>query len=306
MDYRYLLYFEREARFDVLERLAAMAADSDPGPTTLVLPGRNVRLPFADWDHGGEELRWDAPDPWNFMAELCFPPDPPLEDYARRQRTGGPAGDTADLYDDRGRVGIGYVYLEVRDEPATGSGSEDLVRFCFGTPGSSMSVLFLESQSIRDTLCGLLEGCRGVYGLFDMEDYADLIWLRGARRDDRLPTAALALPEIEELVVPTSEEPAAPLPFSFAAEQVVAAAKHHRRAGRGTELCVNHWQVALYEGDEGPAAAHYRQALARGEPGRPLSEDQVRDHAARHAREQGRGLVGVADVRAVVRDRDLG
>lgn len=32
------------------------------------------------------------------------------------------------------------------------------------------------------------------------EDLADLIWLRGERRDDSLPTAALSLAEIEDIV----------------------------------------------------------------------------------------------------------
>ena len=299
MDYQYLLYFQRDARVEVLEHLAAMADDADPGPTTLVLPDRRIRLPFADWGQGGTELARDAPDPWSFMTVLRFPPDPPLEDYVRRLRTGD---QEADPYDDQGRLRIGFVYLGVRDEPGT-TGNEGLVRFSFGTPGSSMSVLFMESDSIRSAMQDLLEHCRGVYGILDMEDYADLIWLRGERRDDRLPTSEMSLAEIEAFLADGAEgaggpegagvATAAPLPFSFAAEQVIAAAKHLCRIGKGSDLCVNHWQVALRGGDD-------RQALAREGLGSPLAEDQVRDRATRHAREAARTLVSTADIAAVV------
>ena len=93
---------------------------------------------------------------------------------------------------------------------------------------------------------------------------------------------------------------AAPLPFSFAAEQVVAAAKHLCRVGKGIDLCVNHWQVALDEGDDSSAAVHHRQSLAYGDLGAPLAENDVRDRATRHARQSARALVSTEDIAAVV------
>jgi hypothetical protein len=299
MDYRYLLYFERDARFDVLEHLAAMASPTSEGPTTLVLPDRTVELPFGTWSMPQRRITWDDPDPsWDFMTVLSFPPDESIEDYLDRRRIS--------QYDDQGRAELGIVYLTVRNDlgaAASGTG-EDLVLFAFGGPGSSMSVLFMESESIRATMVQLLESCRGIYGVFDREDEADLFWLRGSPHDDTLPTADLSLGEIEALVSTTAcpevpATPAASLPFSFAAEQVVAAAKHLRRTGRGSDLGVHHWLLALHEDDDTPPAAS-EQSLARGDIGNPLSEAQVRERAVLLATQSGRTLVGTQDVATVV------
>lgn len=301
MDYRYLLYFERDARFDVLERLAGMARPTEDGPTTVVLPDRSIELPFGTWGKPQRRLAWDdTSEPWDFMTVLRFPPDEPLESYVKSGGT-GPDGSDSGRYDELGRLEIGYVYLRVRDE--TSATGENLVRFAFETPGSSMSVLFIESDSIRSSMVDLLESCRGVYGVFDMEDYADLIWLRGQRRDDRLPTANLSLAEIEALVS-SAEAPSAappePLPLSFDAEQVFVAARHVRRTARGSELGVHHWLLALHQHDGSRQAVSSQQALASGDIGPPLPEDQVRDSATRRARKEGRTLVSARDVAAVV------
>jgi hypothetical protein len=305
MDYRYLLYFEREARFDVLEHLAAMAARTSEGPTTLVLPDRAVELPFGTWSEPQRRLTWDDPAPtWDFMTVLCFEPDGPIEDYLVRLRS-GPGGQEVSPYDDRGRAELGIVYLTVKNDVDGGTG-EDLVLFDFSGPGSTMSVLFWESESIRRSMVNLLESCRGVCGYFDMEDGGELFWLRGERRDDRIPYSEMSLAEMESFVAAAEPEepepPPAPLPFSFAAEQVIAAAKHYRRTGQGHELGVNHWLVALHEDDDGPEAVDCRQALAHGGTGSPMSEEQVRERAISHARQAGRTLVAVDDVEAVVRE----
>lgn len=303
MDFRYLLYFERDARFDALERLARMAGPTDDGPTTIVLPERTIQLPFGTWGKPQQRLTWDdTGGSWNFTTVLLFPPDEALEDYLHH--LDGTATDSdARRHDDLGRLEIGYIDVSVHDE-ASGTG-EDLVRFAFGTTGSSMSILFMESESIRSALVDLLASCRGVYAVFDMEDYADLIWLRGERRDDRLPTADLTLADIEALVSPAPAAEAtvstvAPLPMSFAAEQVFAGARHVRRTVGGSELGVHHWLVALHEHDDDPRAVASQQALMSGDIGTPLGEDEVRDRATRRAREDARTLVSVQDVASAV------
>lgn len=135
MDYRYLLYFERDARFDVLE----------------------------------------------LMTVLCFAPDGPIEGYLLRQRMDPGEQDTSP-YDDQGRAAVGIIYVSVRNEGGrTGTSSASPS----GPPGSTMSVLFWQSYSIRSAMVQLLEDYHGVYGVFDIEDYADLIRLRGERLDDR-------------------------------------------------------------------------------------------------------------------------
>jgi hypothetical protein len=213
MDYRYLLFFEREARFDVLEHLAQMAADDPDGPTTLVLADRTLTLPFPGWLETGPRLMGDDPSPrWDFTTALCFEPDEEVEAWVDRFRSPSD-GDEDELHDAQGRAIVGVIYLTVHHDMSdwpSGTG-EDLVLFEFGTPGSSMSVLFWDSTSIRRAFVHLLESCRGVYGLLDLEDTgADLVWLRGEERDDRLPTAEMSLADVERFVAQSSapERPA--------------------------------------------------------------------------------------------------
>jgi hypothetical protein len=195
MDYRYLLFFERGARLDVLERLGEMAAADSGHQTILVLSDREVVLPFSGWLETGPRIAWDDPSPaWDFMTVLSFEPDEAIEHYLKRAGSGRP--------DDQGRARVGYIYLKAHNDMAgwpSGTG-EELVLFEFGTPGSSMSVLFTESESIRGSFAHLLESCRGVYGLLDMEDSAELFWWRGEETSETIPDASLPLAEIEGLL----------------------------------------------------------------------------------------------------------
>lgn len=208
MDYRYLLFFERAARLDVLEQLGTMAAVSDlEHQSLLVLPDRVVTLPFAGWMQTGARIPWDDPSPtWDFMTVLCFEPDDAIEGYLDRldHRFGSERLDGRDdrHHDEQGRAEIGYVYLRVHNDMSNwpSETGDDLVLFEFGTPGSSMSVLFTESDSIRRTFVRLLQTARGVYGVLDMEDPADLFWLRGEEVAERLPTAEMSLAEIERFI----------------------------------------------------------------------------------------------------------
>jgi hypothetical protein len=207
MDYRYLLFFEREACLDVLERLGEMAWAYPGHQTILALPDREVVLPFSGWQETGPRISWDDPGPtWDFMTTLSFEPDQAIDYYLGRLRRGpsgeGAGDDGGTRLDRQGRAGVGYIYLTVHNDMASwpsGTG-EDLVAFEFDTPGSSMSVLFTESESIRWAFTQLLETCRGVYGLLDLEDWAHLFWWRGHEMDEQIPDAGLPLAEIERLV----------------------------------------------------------------------------------------------------------
>lgn len=316
MDYSYQLFFPREVLVDVLEQLAAIAEPTGE-PTTLILPDRTLTLPYSTWSDTPSELRWDDPSPsWEFATSLCFEPDDPIRDYLEPRMAGDPPADSPLHYDDQGRAKIGYIYLTVQRDMAnlpSGTG-EDLMRFSFGTPGSTMSVLFLESDSIRRTFIGLLESCRGVYGVFDREDPAELFWLRGAERSEELPTAEMTLAEIEDLVGAVTQ----PV-LSFRADEVMATARHLRRTAGGADLGVHHWLLALLDYDtdldlsgrlghvdRSGAAAELRRRLQQGDAGEPLPEDEVRARATRLARAAGKDQVTLHDVVEVVVDAAAG
>lgn len=313
MDYEYQLFFERDALVDVLERLGTMA-DPTGAPTTLVLPDRTLTLPYSTWADTSSELRWDDPDPrWEFATSLWFEADGPIRDYLEPRTVGDPAADS--YYDDGGRARIGYVYLTVHRGPTDSSGGtgDDLVEFSFGTPGSSMSVLFSESESIRRTFAALLASSRGVYGVFDREDPATLFWWRGRELDEELPTAEMTLAQIEEYVGLTIES--LPLPLTFQSDEVFATVRHLRRSTGGTDLGTHHWLLALLDTDPGlgldlsavvgcadrsSASAELRRRLEHGDVGVSLAEDQVQAGAAGRARRRGADQVTFRDLAETV------
>lgn len=197
LDFRYLLFFERAAEMEVFRHLGAISAvrPADPAtvevPTSATFPYRTLTLPFRAWGGTPQHLWWDDPV-WDFAIVLAFEPDEAIEWYQRD----GPR------LDEQGRHEIGYIYLTVRRSMADwASGADgDVVLFDFGTTGSRMSVMFQESESVRRTMVGLLERCRGVCGIFDMEDTATLFWWRGRELEVELPTAELDLEEVERFV----------------------------------------------------------------------------------------------------------
>jgi hypothetical protein len=203
MDYSYLLFFKRENRFQVLERLADMADQNLEKQTLLIFPDRVIRLPFEAWLETGSRLAWDDPSPrWEFMTVLRFEADEEIRYYIQHGGRGGVREGELPL-DNLGRVGIGYIYLTIYNDMSEfieNPGDTNLVLFQFGTTGSSMSILFSESNSIRKAFIDLLEDCQGVYGIFDMEYEAEVIWWKGEEMAERIPHAYLSMAEIESIL----------------------------------------------------------------------------------------------------------
>ncbi|AQX14882.1 hypothetical protein BCR15_13545 [Tessaracoccus lapidicaptus] len=200
LDYRYLLFVERDAEMDALGRLAGISPGR-PGETSVEVPApgdipyRAEALPFRATAGTPSHLWWDDPTPeWNFAIVLAFEPDDAIRWYQR---------DDPRL-DAHGRHEIGYIYLTLHRHMGdwAAGGSDDLVLFEFGTTGSKMSAMFSESESVRRVMVGLLEGCRGVCGIFDWEDHATLFWWRGRELDVELPEADLDLAEVARFVPP--------------------------------------------------------------------------------------------------------
>ncbi len=200
LDFSYRLFFPSTRRFEVLERLAEMAEPDLEKGTWLVFPDRVLALPFEAWLDTSSRLNWDDPSSkWDFMTVLRFALDPEIIAYLERQRHPRLAEKLQAALDappgsDR-NVGIGYIYLSIDRQPEAGDG---LVLFQFDTPGTTMSILFVESQSIRQAFIQVLESCQGLYGILDMEDSAELIWWKGQEMSTRLPHAYLSFVEIEE------------------------------------------------------------------------------------------------------------
>lgn len=198
LDYRYLLFFDRDAEMEVFRHLAGISAGR-PDETSVEVPAsgdipyRTETLPFRTSAGTPSHLWWDDPDPqWNFATVLAFEPDDAIRWYQR---------DDPRL-DAQGRHEIGYIYLTVHRHMGdwASGGDDDVVLFEFGTTGSKMSAMFSDSESVRGSMVRLLGECRGVCGIFDWEDHATLFWWRGREVDTELPEAELDLAEVERLV----------------------------------------------------------------------------------------------------------
>jgi hypothetical protein len=204
LDYSYLLFFERRARFDVLDRLAEIAEPDLENQTTLILPDQVITLPFEGWLETGRRIEWDDPNPkWDFMTVLRFEVDEAIANYLDRREAGWrEVADDADVELPE-MAGLGYIYLTVYNDLRALSerlADPGLVLFEFDTPGTSMSILFTESTAIRQAFIHLLETCQGVYGVLDMENEAEVIWFKGEEVSVVIPHAYLSLPEIEAYV----------------------------------------------------------------------------------------------------------
>lgn len=189
LDYSYLLYFPRSRLWDVLDGLASFADAT--GECRIDLPGSIMQLPFEAWAGTPAHLRWDRLEPeLNFMTSLKFDPDALLEEYSACQGVDPPPG---------APIPVGYIYLTICSDLSgheSGETDPNLVRFQLMAATTRMSILMAESPSIRRTFSRLLAACKGVCGLIDREESAELIWWRGSERSVELPEADLTLAEI--------------------------------------------------------------------------------------------------------------
>lgn len=107
--------------------------------------------------------------------------------------------------DAQGRVAIGYIYLNIYQDLNIYSRKDydpNLVMLSFIAATTSMSRLFEDSTSIRDTFTRLLMLNHGTYGLLDRENDAVLIWWRGQVMSKAIGDSWLSQREIESIVDP--------------------------------------------------------------------------------------------------------
>jgi len=195
LDYSFVLYFKRQDPWCLLEGVARFADHDLKEQTAILYPGEIMRLPFEAW--AGTEKKLPIPhdddsDEWDFMTSLYFDLDEPLRDYADRHGMEDACKN--------GKIAIGYIYLTVYNDWQGYGESYDpsLIRLQFMSAGTTMSILFAESLSMRRAFIRYLRDYQGVYGLIDREMDAVLFWLRGEEMEAVIPDAWMGLKEIED------------------------------------------------------------------------------------------------------------
>lgn len=180
LNFNYLLYFEKDRIWDVLQALAEFSDLGGACETQINFPDHVLTLPFEGSYMSKSPVNYDDPE-FEFALSQIFDEDDAILDYMIAR--GDDLSDRSPPDGDIRQWGIGFIYLTVYadisshwafDEPA------DIVLFQFGTTGTKMSMLFYYSTSIREKFISLLENNGGLYGIFDQEvDYGELFWYKG-------------------------------------------------------------------------------------------------------------------------------
>ncbi len=216
LDYSYKLILKRQDIWKLLEGVARLSSPTSD-QTSVLFHDHTLKLPFEPFASTPGQLFFDdEPNQLDFMTCLDFTPDNALAEYAERY-----GNQPQQRSDGRLAVSIGYIYLTVATD-LIDIGAEpghNLIGLTFTAATSNMSILFCESDSIRNAMIGLLESYEGLCGILDREESAELIWWRGRPVSVELPHAYLDLAEIENLVPPgdgPEGEPTSPSHYCLA------------------------------------------------------------------------------------------
>jgi hypothetical protein len=200
LDFSYLLYFQRKDIWDVLQGIGEIADPYKP-PALIVFPDSLLPLPLKPFGTQQKYYNYDDRE-FQYAISLRFPVDEAIYGYVVRRDKNtdliDPAKTSALQY-----TYIGYIYLTVHNDLAAlhpENPKTDWVLFNFGTTGTSMSVLFMESISIRKIFLELLVKYRGVCGVFNREEAGDVFWSKGRELDEVIPDPWLLPDEIERKV----------------------------------------------------------------------------------------------------------
>src|SRR3990172_13233523 len=184
MDFSYILYFKQDQWLEVLQQVVNMA-EPLPSPTRLVFPDHELLIPMETWVHNNGVVYADKPE-LDFSTALYFEEDEAIQNY-RRYRMGKEEERCPPVVDKPQKVSIGYIYLTIHKDRSKAESTNELDHlswFNFGTPGTSMSLLFDDSPSIRNTFLELLERIPGICGVFNREENGVVFWWKGERLDD--------------------------------------------------------------------------------------------------------------------------
>ena len=203
LDYSYLLYFPQDKWFDVLQKVIRIAEPFDP-PTRLVFPDHEILVPMETWVHNNGVVHAEG-DELDFCTALYFEEDDAILDYRERHRYPDSEEERCPpVQETPARVSIGFIYLSIHKDLARLNSPNELDRYClfeFGTPGTTMSILFDYSPSIRQTFVELLKSVPGICGVFNREDTGVLFWWQGKLLDDiEIEDAFLPPAELEKII----------------------------------------------------------------------------------------------------------
>lgn len=200
LDFSYLLYFHRKDLWKVLKGLTDYTSPSQKS-TQITFPDHTLTLPLESWCAKEDRFNFDDPV-LGFVLSMRFPVDVAIFGYLSRQGQASVLIDPS-LATKLQYEYIGYIYLTIHQNLTDTNPDlppSDLVLLDFGTPGSTMSILFCESDEIRNTFTDILDNYDGACGVFNREEAGEVIWYEGRQVSLHLENPFLSVGEIEALL----------------------------------------------------------------------------------------------------------
>jgi hypothetical protein len=200
LDYSYLLYFDRKLQWEALQVVVDISVPHHP-PTKILFPDHELSIPLESWSSNNGVLKYNDPE-LQMHTSIYFEEDDAILDYLQ-DRNGDKNLRSPPEGNLNPKVSIGYIYITIYNETSQrypDIGSKNYVAFDFGTTGTSMSMLFYYSHSIRSTFVKLLERVPGICGVFNREDDGSIFWYKGQHLSIEIANPYMSLAEIESVV----------------------------------------------------------------------------------------------------------
>jgi len=205
LDYSYLLYFKRDRLWDVLQAVVAISRPAEKC-SQIVFPDYTLILQLQPWYQKEGTFNFNDPK-FDFLVVMYFPPDREIWEYLQDV-----SPEYLELWSRESPLGlpIGCIYLTVFNDLNAHEKKDwdpNLVMLEFGTTGTTMSILFSESDSIRCRFQNLLEANHGICGILNMENSARVIWWNGQKVDMEISNLFPSPEEINKLLDRPSTTP---------------------------------------------------------------------------------------------------
>lgn len=197
LNFSYLLYFKREHLWDALQGLVQIAERHSPS-TIIHFPDHDLEIPLEATYLTIKEYRFDEPS-FGFATCLKFEEDDAILEFTHYRDDEEGQRSPPDLNENR-KIVVGYIYLSIYQKNPYYD-SNDMVLFEFDTTGTRMSIMFLESTSIRKAFIQFLEEYNGVSGVFNREmGGGELFWFKGQTFSIEIEDAFLLPDELEQIL----------------------------------------------------------------------------------------------------------
>jgi len=194
LDYSFKIYFKKEDIWNALSGVVKLATHHQL-PVKIKFPDRDLLIPLDTWSGSDEEILCDSTEIY-FATVLNFYYDDAIQKYMDRLGYEDVFRGPPD--EDEKKVAIGIIYLTIYQKIPDNPDS-DLVLFDFGTPGTTMSILFSESSSIRKTFLQFAEKFDAVCGLLNREESAEVFWINHQSVDFEIGDPYMSPEEISRL-----------------------------------------------------------------------------------------------------------